>query len=231
MRTATVLHIEPLAPQIRLLRLGGPELIGFTADPGQKVKLRLSCGAKASYTPARVNPDAGWLDVVFHLHGNDGPLASWAAEARSGAQVSVLGPARSMAGPTGDEAWAIFLGDETTLGLAVALIDALPPEASILGALELAPGDVVAADRLRLPLPTIAREGGYGDVLRAWLADTEIPSGPGVVWLSGHAGTVVSLRQALLGRGVPRSLIKVKAYWSDHGHTHRKMLERTHLGA
>ena len=82
-----------------------------------------------SYTPARVHTEQGWMDIVFFLHGN-GLLSQWAAQASVGDNVEVTGLSKSMPGPDQTPDWAIFLGDETTIGLAKALIDALPESVS-----------------------------------------------------------------------------------------------------
>lgn len=200
-------------------------------SPGDKIKLHVGGGTMRSYTPARVDRAAGWMDIVVHVHGN-GPASAWAEALRGGERITFLGPARSMPSQIdGHAPWALMLGDETTVGLARALVDACPTSTQILGAIELAPEDRPAVDALGLPLVALPRGGDahdhHGEALREWLARTWVPPGDGVAWLSGEAGVVVELRAALLERGLSREQIRVKPYWSVRGSAHRKKLERS----
>jgi NADPH-dependent ferric siderophore reductase len=122
--------------------------------------------------------------------------------------------------------WAVFLGDETTIGLAMACLEALPPSVSSSGAIELAAADAGALQSLGLPLHPVVRGGAHGDALLSWLSEWSLPAGEGVVWISGEAGSVMALRKALIARGVARSVMKIKPYWSTKGHAHRKELQR-----
>lgn len=221
---ALVLQIDDLSPRIRCIRLKGEAIEGIAWRPGDKIKLAAGPRLR-SYTPARVDPRAGWMDVVFFLHGN-GAASDWASSVSVGDTAGFLGPARSM--PTLDctPDWAIFLGDETTIGLAVACLEALPSSVSVSGAIELAAADAGALQALGLPLQPAIREAEHGDALLSWLSEWSPPAGEGVIWLSGEAGSVMALRAAFLARGVARSALKIKPYWSTKGHAHRKALQR-----
>lgn len=221
---ATVTEVEDLSPRIRRIRLSGPSITGIRWHPGDKIKL--AAGPKMrSYTPARVDADAGWMDVVFFLHGG-GAASAWASAAEVGSTVSFIGPARSMTVPGDAPDWAIFLGDETTIGLAAACLEVLPQSASVLGAIEVSADDAGALSAFGLPLSPAIRAEKHGEALLAWLAQTTLPPGQGVVWLSGEADSVMALKSALLERGVERSALKIKPYWSTRGHAHRKALQK-----
>ncbi|MEL6182297.1 MAG: siderophore-interacting protein, partial [Myxococcota bacterium] len=176
MRHAHVHSVADLSQHVRRVRLHGPELEGLTWLPGQKVKLAIP-GGKASYTPARVSPEQGWMEIIFHLHHGDGPMANWAAALQGGEAVDVFGPKKSMPTLQHDIDWAIFLGDETALGLAQALIEGLPRGVAVHGAIELDAQDSDAPRQLELPLEPLARQGSYGDVLRGWLDAHTLPEG------------------------------------------------------
>ena len=221
-QAAKVSVVQDLSPRVRCIRLKGPDIVGLEWSAGQKVKVRAN-GALRSYTPARVDSAQGWMDIVFFLHGN-GPLSQWAAEASVGDEVHFEGPAKSMPGLQETPDWAIFLGDETTIGLAKAMIDALPKSVIAMGAVELDEEDVTAIEAFDLPLSPAIRRGQHGDPLIQWLEQADIPEGNGMVWLSGEAITVIALRQALNKRTSVHAQIKVKAYWSVKGHAHRKAL-------
>ncbi|MFT5679759.1 MAG: NADPH-dependent ferric siderophore reductase [Myxococcota bacterium] len=222
--TATVTEVEDLSPRIRRIRLGGPRVAGIRWQPGDKIKL--AAGPKLrSYTPARVDAAAGWMDVVFFLHGN-GATSDWASAATAGDSVGFIGPARSMAVPHDAPDWAIFLGDETTIGLAAACLDALPDGAAVLGAIELAADDAGALPAFGLPLSPAIRGTTHGEALLAWLSQTPLPTGQGIAWLSGEASSVLALRSALMERGMDRTALKIKPYWSTRGHAYRKALQK-----
>ena len=219
-----VTEIEDLSTNIRRIRLKGKSIEGIPWRPGDKIKLAVGSTLR-SYTPARVDARAGWMDVVFFLHGN-GAASDWAASASVGDATGFLGPARSMPLPSGVPEWAVFLGDETAVGLAMACFDWLPPAVPVSGAIELAAEDAGALAALGLPLHPAIRGEQYGAALLSWLSEYTLPPGDGVIWISGEAGSVLALQKALLARGVARSTIKVKPYWSTKGHAHRKELQR-----
>ncbi|MCB9766179.1 MAG: siderophore-interacting protein [Alphaproteobacteria bacterium] len=225
-QAVTVTEVEVLSARLRRLRLSGDAVRRMDWSPGHKIKLHVGGGVMRSYTPARVDLEAGWMDVVFYLHGS-GPASDWATAAEVGASSVFLGPKRSMAGAGEPMAQALFLGDETTLGLAVALLEALPEGVAVTGAIELAPEDAPALAALGLPLHAAPRAGGYGAALLRWLEAAPLPEG--MVWLSGEADSVLTLRDALLARGLRRSQLRIKPYWSTRGSAHRKTLERTAL--
>src|SRR5690606_8856328 len=147
--TATVVEVEQLTPNVRRLRLDASEIGQLVWAAGDKVKLRVGDKTKASYTPARVDHDGGWMDVVVHLHGR-GPFARWAARSRVGEWVKVKGPKSSLRGPQGNEQWGVLLGDATTLGLACALADAMPEGIHLRGAIEMTAHDAPAVQALGL---------------------------------------------------------------------------------
>lgn len=225
-RAATVVDVRVLSPRIRVIRLGGEALRDLSFRPGQKIKM-LAGDAMRSYTPSRVDTRAGWMDVVFFLHG-EGPAARWAQAVRPGAETRFFGPASSMPEVTESIDWGLFLGDETTLGLAVAVIGGLAPGMPVVGAIESAEEDAPAIRALGLPLHSAVRGERHGASLSAWLdarlAAGDLPSGRGAVWLSGEATSVLALRGALLAGGFARDQLKIKPYWSVRGHAHRKTL-------
>ncbi|MDG1482843.1 MAG: siderophore-interacting protein [Myxococcota bacterium] len=221
---ATVTEVEDLSPRVRRIRLSGPPVKGIRWRPGDKIKLAAGPRLR-SYTPARVDATAGWMDVVFFLHGG-GAASAWASAAEVGDTVGFIGPARSMSVPEAAPDWALFLGDETTIGLAAACLETLPETAAVLGAIELSADDAGALPAFGLPLRPAIRAERHGEALLAWLAETTLPSGQGIAWLSGEADSVMALKSALLARGMDRAALKVKPYWSTRGHAHRKALQK-----
>ena len=221
----SVAEIEDLSPKIRRLRIVGPSIKGMQWVPGQKIKIQAGPKLK-SYIPARIDSEQGWMDIIFHLHGN-GLASDWASNVSIGEATHYIGPANSM--PFIDKLpdWALFFGDETTVGLAIALIDALPPQVQALGAIELEEQDMGALETTALSLTPVKRLDHHGEALLQWLNNATLPDGEGIVWLSGEAGSIRDLKQALIKRGVRRDQLKMKAYWSTKGHAYRKALQKT----
>jgi NADPH-dependent ferric siderophore reductase len=116
-----------------------------------------------TYTVRAVRPELAELDVDVVLHGDDaelaGPAASWAAAARPGDPVVVLGPDRprprgTASGRFWGVEWAppadgtLFLaGDETAVPAISAILEALPGGRRTVAVLEVPEsGDVLSLD-------------------------------------------------------------------------------------
>ena len=140
--------------------------------------------------------------------------APWSRRAQPGDSVVVLGPKQSLRlGP--DRDWAVFLGDESTLGLWAALADRLPAGAPLLGAVEMHARNERALTALGLPLDAAVRGQRRGEALLHWLDGLPALEGAGAFYLSGHVASVRALRSRLLEMGVPEAQIRCKAYWGE----------------
>lgn len=223
---AHVVRTEWLSPSVLRVHLQGPQLVGWRGGPGDKIKVHVG-HVMRSYTPEHVDPARGRVSVVVHVHSADTAGCRWARGLSAGHVVAFFGPARSMPRPTGTERWAAFYGDETTIGVAGALAAALPRGATVVGAIEVAAGDEAAVSAL--PFDAVTRGRTYGDALVAHANQlAEIPAS-GALWLSGEATSVLAVRAALLARGVSRSRLRIKPYWSVRGQAHRKSVEARDL--
>lgn len=214
-KAGRVTEVETLSPRVRRIRLAADRLVGQSFVPGDKIKLQAN-DVLRSYTPSRVNTQEGWLDIIVFLHGQ-GPAAQWASTVEVGASASFLGPVRSVTPVQDKFDSAMFLGDETTIGLALALVSD-HPTVQWHGAIECDPQDARAVQAAGLSFEAVAR----GTLPR--LAQTA-PNADRW-WLSGEAQTVVQVREQLLGRGVSTDRLKIKPYWSQRGTAHRKQLEK-----
>ncbi len=232
---ALVHHSERLSPNIVRVQLKGAALTRIRWSPGDKIKLRVADGVMRSYTPSRVDTASGAMELIIHAHHGGGPGARWAGSLRGGEPVAFFGPAPSMPRGVSSPEWAVFLGDETAIGLARALREALPANTPISGAIELAPEDRPAVAALALPLDPVARRGEHGDALVTWLEkhihEIAERARPGVIWLSGEVNGVVRLRDTLRARGLERPTVLLKPYWSLRGAAHRKQVERRALAS
>ncbi len=196
--------------------------IGF--EPGDKIKIDVG-GPMRSYTPAELTAER--LRFTGVVHGG-GPGSDWLEALQVGDPVRLFGPAKSLRAADADVQWAAFVGDETTLGAAEALLGALPEHVDRLGALEVHEDSVHAAQGMDIPADVFARST-RGAELVEWAETFPIPEGRGLMWISGEAASLVPVKQMLLERGLQRSMLRIKPYWSVKGKAHRKVLERTEL--
>ncbi|MGW8380314.1 siderophore-interacting protein [Streptomyces sp. ODS28] len=170
------------------------------------------------------------LDVDFVLHGAgpsgmpEGPASRWAATARPGDRVTLLGPVVEDNGgvdfrpPEGTD-WVLLSGDETALPAIAGILGSLPPATRVKVWLE-----VPHAEDLQ-DLPTLAdaditwlvrenftrhRTDAVLDSVRA----AALPGGTPYAWIAGEAGTVKALRRHLVReRGFDRRAVKFTGYW------------------
>ena len=171
-------------------------------------------GIMRSYTVRDQRP--GELDVDFALHtnGTSGPAAAWAAAARTGDRVTVLGPTGADNGgydfrpPPGSP--VLIAGDLTALPAIAGILAWLPagtPARVLIDVPE--PGD-------RQDLPTAAdadvtwvSPGGLLDAVRA----ADVPAGA-YAWIAGESALVKALRRHLVNeRGLDRRAVKFSGYW------------------
>ncbi|MDG4717660.1 MULTISPECIES: siderophore-interacting protein [Thalassospira] len=135
-RELTVGQITDLSPHMRRLRLHGPDLDAYDAE-GIHVRLMIPPRGKANpkwptlaengmpvwptgedtveqrvYTIRDMDADAGWIDVDFVMHGDNGPGSAFALHAAEGDLVAMTGP---LGADLPDANWMLFAGDETAL--------------------------------------------------------------------------------------------------------------------
>ncbi|SNR69501.1 siderophore-interacting protein [Actinomadura mexicana] len=171
-------------------------------------------GIMRSYTVRDKRP--GELDVDFALHadGASGPAARWAAAARAGDRVTVLGPTGPDNGgydfrpPPG--APVVMAGDLTALPAIAGNLAWLPAGTSAQVWIDVPdPGD-----RQELPTASGARiswvaPGGLLDAVRA----AAIPDGA-YAWIAGESAAVKALRRHLVNeRGLDRRAVTFTGYW------------------
>jgi NADPH-dependent ferric siderophore reductase len=165
-----------------VLPLPGSGLAHFPEGPDWYAEWRtLPEGRKnpvRTYTVRAVRPHLRELDVDFALHGDGGPASRWAAAARPGQRIVVVGPDSRHAGPALGREWAppagaghlLLAGDETAVPAISAIAERLTgeptatillevPEAADLLDLRVAPGVEVTW------LPRAGRAARHGELL------------------------------------------------------------------
>ncbi|MCH6159532.1 siderophore-interacting protein [Streptomyces marispadix] len=178
------------------------------------------------------------LDIDFALHGVPGPAGAtgatasvpagpasrWAANARPGDRVTVLGPTEAdNAGvdfrPSPGTDWVLISGDETALPAVAGILEWLPPGTQAKVWLEVPHAEDIQE------LPTVAdadvtwlvRENTTAhrtDLHLASVASAHLPAGTPYAWIAGEAGTVKALRRHLVNeRGFDRKRVRFTGYW------------------
>ncbi|QXJ25140.1 siderophore-interacting protein [Actinomadura graeca] len=171
-------------------------------------------GIMRSYTVRGQRPGELDVDFVLHLDGASGPAARWAASARPGHRVVVLGPTGPDNGgydfrpPPGVP--VLIAGDLTALPAIAGNLAWLPAGTPARVWIEV-PGD---GDRQDLPTAADAEiawvsPGTLLDAVRA----AELPDGP-YAWIAGESATVRALRRHLVNeRGLDRRSVTFTGYW------------------
>src|SRR5690349_17641606 len=138
---------------MRLVRLGGPMLVGLDWTPGQHVRVHVTDLRRPQSwirlgdvlrTYSIWSYDGETLELCVLDHG-DGPGARWARALEAGQEVRFGKPeGRLVAGPG---PYHLFAGEETAAVAFGAILRALPADAPVHGVIEV-PGE---PDRLPLP--------------------------------------------------------------------------------
>lgn len=165
-RRLEVLGVSELSATLRRITLGGPDLRGFaTHGPVDHAKVFFP-GDRDTEPVMPIVEDGRWTNradpglihrdytvrtfaqgsdtlVLDMVAGEHGPAARWAARARPGQALGVLGP-RGSAVPPLDRAWYLLAADETGIPALLNWLDRLPASAYVRGFVEVGrPGDEV----------------------------------------------------------------------------------------
>jgi NADPH-dependent ferric siderophore reductase len=212
--------VHALSPHFRLVSLRSEALRRIAHAPGDKVQVRVEGMAFRTFTPFRLGEGDDSLALLGYLHGG-APAARWLGGVAPGDRCHVLGPRRSMDLAAIDRS-TVFVGDETSLALALALCG------TPLGGLDTHfIFEVDDAAEVR----SVLEATGRGMLRHAWLVERR----PGGVHLaeveaslaryagadsfrqyvlSGAAPTIQRLQRGLKAAGAKPSQMLVKAYWA-----------------
>ena len=117
---AAVSAVHVLSERFRLVSLRAEAFRLHVRVPGDKAQIRVAGMSFRTFTPFRLGGD-DTIDVLGYLHGAT-PAADWAAAVAPGDACHVMGPRRSLDLGAIDRS-TVFFGDETSIGLAMALCD------------------------------------------------------------------------------------------------------------
>ena len=216
-RAAVIETAVDLSPRFRLITLAGRALQGVAWAPGQKLQIQMRGLTFRTYTPVMWDGVAGQTRVVAYRHG-EGRGAAWATAAEAGDTVLLFGPRRSL-DFAGLERPALFVGDETSIGPAAALLETAQGADEVRFVFEATSAAESAAVLGKLGVhgaELVERQAGdahHAALEAAAVAAFEADRQQAVV-LSGKAATIQRLSRALKARGAVSGQIKAKAYWA-----------------
>jgi NADPH-dependent ferric siderophore reductase len=166
-----------------------------------------------TYTVRALDHAAAELTIDFVVHGDSGLAGPWAAAARPGDVLRLMGPGGAYA-PDPDADWHLLVGDEAALPAIGAACERIPAGTPTVALLEVGgpedhqelPGSVEPVWLHRDP----ARPDQLVDAVRA----TGFPAGRVHAFVHGEAGFVQAVRRHLIQeRGIPREALSVSGYW------------------
>lgn len=228
-----VLSAGALTPTMRRLILTAPGLDGLHYLAGQDLMFRVprtdGTVTNRRYTIRAFDAAPASVTVDVSLHGA-GPGTDWIRAASAGDRIDAIGPRGKVTLREGAD-WHLFVGDETGMPGALAMIEALPSSSTAKAVLEIdTPADEQEPEPSRgrhVELRWVHRSGhsSPGDALplQEAVVDLVLPAGYGHVYVSAEAGVMRKVQSVLAERGLQKEQISAKAYWrrglpnADHG--------------
>jgi NADPH-dependent ferric siderophore reductase len=174
---------------------------------------------KRTYTVRWMDPVRRRLAIDFVVHGEEGVAGPWAARARPGDELVLMGPSGAWS-PRPDADWYLFAGDEAALPAIAAGLEALPAAAVGTAWLEVDS----EADTFPLTAPAgieirwlfrRGRPAGTTTLLADAVAGAHWPAGRAEAFVHGERGAMKALRDVLFKqRGLERSQVSLSGYWA-----------------
>ncbi len=202
---------ERLSPHFQFITIKGSSIKKKEWVPGQKIQIQLKGDEMRSYTPSSWNQSEGVMQTLIYMHGK-GPGAIWARDVRAQDKVTVLGPKSSLRIDEGVKR-VLFFGDETTYGLAYALLKNRTDiefhfffEANDLSE------SLLVLKKFELEQSTLF-ELNQMDAAAKALQTAFVNDGSTKIILSGKQQSIVALRQRLYAQDIPKDFIDKKVYW------------------
>jgi NADPH-dependent ferric siderophore reductase len=216
MRSGQVTGVADVGAAFRMVTLGGEGLREVNWTPGDKVQIQLGGWVQRTFTPVDWDAAAGRMRILISLHAG-GPGTQWARAVCEGDACTVFGPRKSI-DLTRLPTSAILFGDETSFGLAAALVGAVKPTATQL---------LFEVSSLAQAQPALAQfglENAHLSVRDAndahWITLEErmlvaLQAQPAAnIVLSGKASSIQRMSKLLKRSKIASSRCQVKAYWA-----------------
>jgi NADPH-dependent ferric siderophore reductase len=225
-RRVTVAATERVTPNMVRVVFGGPGLDGFTAGAfsDHYVKLQLpdprdpERTRTRTYTVRAWDSERGELTVDFVVHGDLGVAGPWAAAARPGDEIDLLGPGGAYT-PDPDADWHLLVGDASVIPAISASLPRIPTDVPVQVVIEVdAPDEEQPLDTPgELELVWVHRSASPGEepeLLAEALSRLDVLPGRGHVFVHGEASSVRAVRRYLATeRDVDPSSMSASGYW------------------
>lgn len=217
-RTASVAHVERLAPKLVRITLRGEELRGFTSlGFDDHVKFFAPGQEGRDFTPRSFDAHAGELKIDFFLHDH-GPAAVWAAQAAAGQEVVVGGPRGSSVISVEGIGLHLLIGDETALPAIERRLEELPASTRALAVVEIESGNELTlsspADLQVVWVPRIDSQEDPGQQLIQALRALQFSTDRCFAWAATETQAVRAIRRYLTQeRGFEKQWVKAAGYW------------------
>lgn len=207
---AAVTAVDRLSPQFLAVTLESDRFRRNAWSPGAKLQFRPVRGTMSlrTYTPVHRDADKGSTRLIAFTHG-DGPGSSWFRNVQIGDTCEVFGPRKSI-DLTAVAGRAVFIGDESGVGLACALHALGTVVSYVFEAADPAELTEVLAGQGLNGVTVVAR--GHGPLLTA--ARAAAGTDPFDLVVTGDAQTVHALRRDSREWPQPPSRVHGKAYWA-----------------
>ncbi|QUX27021.1 siderophore-interacting protein [Nocardiopsis akebiae] len=239
--TGRVEAVEQITPHMVRVVLGGEGLDAFATDghtdsyvkllfpppaPGdtepfdlERVRAerpREEWPVTRTYTVRDWDAGARRLTLDFVHHGGTGLAGVWAAGARPGDRLRLMGPGGAYSPDPGAD-WHLLAGDESALPAIAAAVEALAPDATAHVFVEVGGPE----DELKLEGGPGVRvhwlhrgDEAVGSVLVPAVRALDFPEGRVHAFVHGEAGFVRDLRRLLrVEHGLPKEQLSVSGYW------------------
>lgn len=215
----TVRETAQLTPEMIRIVVDGEDLEGFGAGAFTDHYVKCRFGDKTrSYTVRAWDPERRRLTLDFVVHGDDGLAGPWAARARVGDTLEMMGPGGAYT-PDPDADWHLMVGDDAVIPAIAASLQRVPAGVPVFAVIEVSGPE--HEQPLRSPgelrLSWLHRPGGPGEDPELQLAAVtalDLPAGRGHAFVHGEATAVRLIRRHLvLERGLPAESLSASGYW------------------
>jgi NADPH-dependent ferric siderophore reductase len=217
--STTIIEATWLTPAMVRLVVGGPDLEGFGAGPFTDHYVKCRFGDKMrSYTVRAWDPEQRLLTLDFVVHGDRGTAGPWAARAKPGDTLEMMGPGGGYT-PSQQADWHLMVGDDAVLPAIAVSLARVPAGVPVFAVVEVegpehrqpldSPGD--------LEVTWVHRVTGAGEdpaLLLEAVRALSLPAGRGHAFVHGEATTVRLIRRHLvLDRGLAAESLSATGYW------------------
>jgi NADPH-dependent ferric siderophore reductase len=217
--STTVTEASWLTPSMVRVVVGGPDLQGFGigAFTDHYVKCRFEDKMR-SYTVRDWDSEQCLLTLDFVVHGDRGIAGPWAAQAKPGDMLEIMGPGGGYT-PSPDADWHLLVGDDAVIPAIAVSLSRIPQGVPVFAVIE------VAGPEHRQPLEStgdlqvvwVHRSAGAGEdpaLLLDAVTALSLPDGQGHAFVHGEATTVRLIRRHLvLARGLETESLSATGYW------------------